>query len=106
MKFPLRLFFRVHHSFASRGIAHCACRDCERLRRFCGITRIRPQRGLSMSAMRRNAIETTSGRTRSKIDFGLSFLAPKPTSNLEQMAIATIKPHAAIGMRFHHAACV
>jgi hypothetical protein len=33
-------------------------------------------------------METTSGRTRSKIDFGVSFLSPKPTSTLEQMAIA------------------
>jgi hypothetical protein len=43
----------------------CAFRDSWRLNIFCGFTRMTPPRGLSMSAMRKNAIDTTRGRMRS-----------------------------------------
>jgi len=46
---------------ASIGAFHQReCSDCERLRRFGGFTRMKPPRGLSISAMRKNAIATTS----------------------------------------------
>jgi hypothetical protein len=54
-----------------------------------------------MSAMRNNAIETTSGRARSRILPALMVHAPKLTNTLQEMAIAAIRYHAAIGIRFH-----
>jgi len=65
-----------------------------------------PRRGLSISAMRKNASETTRGRTQRNPDFRVAFLASKPTIALAQIAMVAIKHHAAAGIRFHHAACV
>src|SRR5258705_7421792 len=80
--------------------------DSTRLDRFCGLTRMTPPRGLSMSAMRENEMDKTSGRIRSRNASALASRARYPTNTLQQMAIATIRAHAAIGMRFHQAACV
>lgn len=44
-------------------LTYCLCSDCDRLIRFCGSTRMTPLRGLSMSAMSKNAIATTNGKT-------------------------------------------
>ena len=41
----------------------CCRRDSERTVRFSGCTRIMPPRGLSISAIRRNAIDTANGST-------------------------------------------
>jgi hypothetical protein len=38
------------------------CRDSERLMRFCGCTRMTPACGPSMSATRKKAMDTTSGK--------------------------------------------
>jgi hypothetical protein len=47
------------------GHDHGAGKDWARLSRFCGLTRMTPPRGLSMSAMNRNATDTSTGSTRS-----------------------------------------
>ena len=45
------------------GFPHqLGCIDCARLIKFCGRTRMMPLLGLSMSAMRKSAMLTTSGR--------------------------------------------
>ena len=51
-------------------------RDSARLIRFCGLTRIMPWRGESMSAMSMNAIETISGRIGSNLDPALTLREP------------------------------
>src|ERR1044071_8944138 len=94
------IFYSVH----DRSFPHCARSDDARFRRFCGCTRIGPPRGLSISAIRKNAVAAISGRISNNLDSRCASLAPKPTSALEQIAIATISPQAASGMRFHHAA--
>ena len=65
-----------------------------------------PPRGLSMSAIRKKEMDTTSGKTNIRVRSALACRAPKPTNKLQQMAIAAIIPQAAGGIRFHHAACV
>src|SRR5579863_872885 len=67
---------------------------------------MKPPRGLSMSAMRRKEMDTTRGRTNNRPDFGPAVCAPYPINTLQEMAIAIIKVQAAVGIRFHHAACV
>src|SRR5580765_5003576 len=57
-----------------------------------------------MSAISQNAMDTANGRIRN-IRASLR-RAPYPISKLQQKAIVTINPHAGVGMRFHHAACV
>src|SRR5580692_5581274 len=57
--------------------------------------RITPARGLSMSAMRKRKWSTVA----------LPCI-PKPSSKLERATIRNISIHTAIGMRFHHTACV
>ena len=63
-----------------------------------------PLRGLSISAMRKNAIDVIIGRIKST-------RVPLPTSlyprrRLQAIAIASIRAHAPIGMRFSQAAWV
>ena len=41
--------------------------DAERLSRFCGRTRMAPPRGLSRSAMRKNAMANTRGRKKKRV---------------------------------------
>ncbi len=41
-----------------RLYTHCAFKDCAKLNKFCGCMRMRPPRGLPMSAMRKNEIDT------------------------------------------------
>ena len=65
---------------------------------------MKPPRGLSMSAIKRNDMDTTRGRTNSRADFTPALRAAYPTKRLQQMAIVIIKPQADFGMRFHHAA--
>src|SRR5580658_4919123 len=67
---------------------------------------MKPPRGLSMSAMRRNEMDTTRGSTNNRPDFGPAVCAPYPINRLQETAIDIIKVQAAVGMRFHHAACV
>jgi hypothetical protein len=86
--------------------SYCGCSDRERLMRFTGCTRMRPPRGLSMSAIRKNEIDTISVRTRNTTEPASVRWILKPISRLQQRAIASIKAHAATGIRFHHAACV
>src|SRR4029077_19938983 len=80
------------------------CKDCERLSKFWGATRMVPPRGLSMSEIRKNAMDTVAGTIRN-IRRSVR-CAPYPISKLQQTAMAAISAQAAIGMRFHHAACV
>src|SRR5262245_61834495 len=47
-----------------------------------------------MSAMRKKATATTSGRTSSSPNSTLAFLTPNPTSTLAKIAIAAIRIHA------------
>src|ERR1017187_4484637 len=91
-------------SLSIDGDSHRGGSDCSRLTRFCGTTWMNPLRGLSMSAMRRKDMETTSGSMKSMMPFALR--APYPTSTLQQTAMAIIKAHADDGIRFHHAAWV
>src|ERR1700682_1224899 len=42
---------------ASNSEAIATRKDCARLSRFCGVTRMTPPRGLSISAMRKNEME-------------------------------------------------
>src|SRR4029078_8847273 len=65
---------------------------------------MKPPRGLSMSEIRKNAMDTATGTMR-KMRRSVR-RAPYPIRKLQQKEIATIRTHAAIGMRFHHAACV
>ena len=46
-----------------QGFVAGGCSDAARFSRFCGLTWIRPQRGLSMSAIRKNEIERMKGMT-------------------------------------------
>ena len=46
-----------------QGFVEGGCSDAARFSRFCGLTWIRPQRGLSMSAIRKNEIERMKGMT-------------------------------------------
>jgi len=63
-----------------------------------------PQWGLSMSAMRKNAIDAITGKTKSA---NMPVLRSRyPIRKLEKIAINPIRAHAATGMRFNHAACV
>jgi len=55
-----------------QGIPLAGGRDSARLIRFCGLTRIMPWRGESMSATSMNAIEPISGRIRSNLDPALA----------------------------------
>lgn len=52
---------------AANSGSQCSRNDSARLIRFCGFTRMIPDRGLSMSAIRRKDIDTTSGSTVSKM---------------------------------------
>ena len=63
-----------------------------------------PTRGLSISDTRKNAIDTTSGRTRRRAALPSVLRSPQPINKLPQMAIAAIKTQAATGMRFAQAA--
>ena len=59
-----------------QGIPPGGGRDSARLIRFCGLTRIMPWRGESMSAMSMNAMETISGRIGSNLDPALALREP------------------------------
>lgn len=59
-----------------------------------------------MSAIRKNAMATTSGRTRSRRESAPALFAPMPIRTVEQSAIAVISAQAGIGIRFNQAACV
>src|SRR5215469_1531624 len=78
--------------------------DWDKLSRFWGTTRMTPVRGLSISEIKKNATATAIGKIRNNRRSVLC--APYPISKLQQMAMTNINPQAAIGMRFHQAACV
>ncbi len=59
-----------------QGVPPGGDRDSARLIRFCGLTRITPWRGLSMSAISMNAIETISGRIGSNLKPALVLCEP------------------------------
>src|SRR5579872_4671490 len=63
-----------------------------------------PSRGLSMSEIRKNAMDTATGAIRNRGRFVRC--ATYPINKLQLMATAAISTHAAMGIRFHHAACV
>jgi hypothetical protein len=63
-----------------------------------------PRRGLSMSEIRKNAIDTAIGAIRNMRRSARC--APYPIRKLQQMAMATINAHAAIGSRFRRSARV
>ena len=63
-------------TYRVQGIPPGGGRDSARLIRFCGLTRIMPWRGESMSAMSMNAMETTSGRIGSNLDPALALREP------------------------------
>ena len=63
-----------------------------------------PCRGLSMSAMKKNEMDSTIGRMTS--NQGLEWRALYPVSVQEHIAIMNISSHAPSGMRFHQEACV
>src|ERR1700722_6911031 len=65
-----------------------------------------PLRGLSMSAMRKNEIDTISVMTRNTTNSAPLRRMQKPMRRLQQRAMANIRNHAEGGIRFHHAACV
>ena len=62
-----------------------------------------PPRGLSMSEIRKNAMDTAIGTIRNSADRSD---VHRNLSTRSQMAMAAINTQAATGMRFHHAACV
>src|SRR5215472_2433144 len=78
--------------------------DCDKLSKFWGTTSMTPVRGLSMSEIKKNAMDTAIGKIR-KIRRPVRW-APYPIRKLQQTAMTNINPQAGIGMRFHHAACV
>ena len=53
-------------SSSKRMASHGSRSDSARLVKFCGITRMIPVRGLSMSAMRKNAMDAIKGNTNSR----------------------------------------
>ena len=63
-----------------------------------------PPRGLSVSEIKKNAIDTAIGAIRSMPRSVRC--APYPIRKLQQMAMATINAHAAIGSRFRRSAQV
>ena len=64
-----------------------------------------PPRGLSMSEIKKNAMDTTIGTT-SSVRQSASMCAVSLINKLQLTAIAAIIPQAATGIRFHQAACV
>jgi hypothetical protein len=74
--------------------------------KFCALTWIKPCRGASMSAIRRKAMETTSGSTRESFLAALPSRDRKPNSTLEQSAMAAMSHHTGRGIRFQNAASV
>ena len=89
---------------ASALLSYCARMNCDKLSRFWGTTRMTPVRGLSISEIKKKAMDTAIGKIRN-IRRPVRW-APYPISKLQQMAMTNINPQASIGMRFHHAACV
>src|SRR5580698_8133857 len=65
-----------------------------------------PLRGLSMSAMRKNEIDTIRVITRNTMNSAPLRRMQKPIRRLQQRAMLSIRDHAEGGIRFHHAACV
>src|SRR5271156_4468442 len=63
-----------------------------------------PPRGLSMSAISRNEIDTSKGRTSKRSECDL--WAPYPANRLQNRAINSIRAQADGGMRFFQAASV
>src|SRR5262247_4843605 len=62
---------------------------------------MRPRRGLSISAMRKNAMATTSGRTRSNLDSALGRRAPYPTQDAEKVTVEVHRlPHQSFVAQF------
>lgn len=55
---------------------HGLCKDCALLIRFCGITRMMPLRGLSMSAISMNESDTVSGMISKKRFLPVEFFTP------------------------------
>ncbi len=65
-----------------------------------------PGRGVSMSAISMNAMEVKRGRIRSNLVSNLTPRELYQTNRFLPTAIAIIRPHAAIGIRFHQEAWV
>ena len=81
-----------------------ALRDRDKLARFSGPTWIKPHRGLSISAISKNATERTNGRTvRRKVRLSIKSVT---NHDVGTTAIIAIRLHADTGIRFHHAAWV
>ena len=59
-----------------------------------------------MSAMRKNAVDKTTGKMKNIFLFMEKPRAPNDVSAQAQNAINSINVHAPGGIRFHHAACV
>src|SRR5215469_5278471 len=85
-------FDSCHEPASNVETSYCSRSDCERLNKFWGATRIAPARGLSMSQIRKNAMDTTTGTIRNMPRFVRR--APYPINRLQHIAINTISPHA------------
>jgi hypothetical protein len=85
---------------------YCARRDSKRLTRFCGVTRMTPPRGLSMSAISRKEIDTTSGTTSDRMPSSLGLRVPVTKQQITAEGNCRHQTPSAIGIRFHQAACV
>ena len=99
----LRQLAQVFEHGSYSCIGHGVRRESARLFRFCGATRIIPQRGLSISEMKKKATAIMNGRI--MVNHRLFQSDPYPTSPQQHKDIATISIHAPRGIRFHHAAC-
>src|SRR5580704_10278415 len=59
-----------------------------------------------MSAIKKNEMDTTRGVTTKRIGLDSIRREPYPINRLQQIPMAAIRAQAAVGIRFHQAACV
>ena|SRR5215469_13688979 len=56
----------AHFADLEKIRSYCEPRDCDRLDKFCGATRMKPVFGLSISNIKKKATDTAIGRIRNK----------------------------------------